>query len=335
MSFQGRLARWLEDLWYGNRPVPWGLKVCAFVFGVLIQYRRWFYTLFPSQDLAIPVIVVGNLTVGGTGKTPLAIWLARFLNAQGIKPGVICRGHGGDEKNPIVVTTTSDPSLVGDEAVLLARRCGCPVVAGRKRRQAAQWLVNHYPCQVILSDDGLQHYALPREIEIIVIDGVRRFGNGRLLPAGPLREPPGRLKEADLIVSNGRGQPGEWAMGLKGRKAVNLCHPSRVFSLEAFQGRPVHAVAGIGHPQRFFQDLQSSGLEVIPHVFPDHHRYNDKDICFSDGLPVLMTEKDAVKCFAFARENHWYVPVETEIDEKFGIRILQLLRKGLDGQKTA
>ncbi len=283
----------------------------------------------------MPVIVVGNITVGGTGKTPLVIWLADYLSAQGIKPGVICRGHGGTGKGPVLVSETSEPFLVGDEAVLLARRCGCPVVAGRKRLQAARWLCRKFPCQVILSDDGLQHYALPRTIEIVVIDGVRRFGNGRLLPAGPLREPAGRVEEADLIVSHGNARAEEWEMNLTGGRAINLCHPRQARSLDAFKGRPVHALAGIGHPQRFFQNLRDAGMEVIPHVFPDHHRYNEQDICFSDDLPVLMTEKDAVKCFAFARENDWYVPVAAEIDEKFGACVLQLLRNRMDGQKTA
>ncbi len=283
----------------------------------------------------MPVIVVGNVTVGGTGKTPLVIWLADYLRAQGIKPGVICRGHGGTEQGPVLVSETSEPFLVGDEAVLLARRCGCPVVAGRKRLQAARWLCRKFPCQVILSDDGLQHYALPRTVEIVVIDGVRRFGNGRLLPAGPLREPAGRAEEADLIVSHGSARAKEWEMNLTGGRAVKLCNPGQTCSLDAFKGRPVHAVAGVGHPHRFFQSLRDAGMEVIPHVFPDHHRYNEKDICFSDDLPVLMTEKDAVKCFAFAGENDWYIPVAAEIDEKFGGCVLQLLRNRMDGQKTA
>jgi tetraacyldisaccharide 4'-kinase len=262
-----------------------------------------------SRRMACPVIVVGNLSVGGTGKTPLVCWLVARLAVRGLVPGIVTRGYGGSSRGVRMVESSDDPQLVGDEALLLARRTGMRVAIGRDRPAAAQRLVNA-GCNVIVSDDGLQHYAMARSCEIVVIDGDRRFGNGWLLPAGPLREPPARLARADAVVVNG-GRPlleGALSMRLDAQGAVALVGGAQK-PLAAFAGSSVHAVASIGNPDRFFNMLRAHGIEVMGHPRADHSRLEARDIVFADDKPVLMTEKDAVKCARIADGRHWYVPV--------------------------
>jgi tetraacyldisaccharide 4'-kinase len=266
----------------------------------------------------VPVIVVGNLTVGGTGKTPLVIWLAEHLRGKGWRPGIVARGYGGRARHwPQQVRGDSDPAVVGDEAVLLAQRSGCPVCVAPDRPAAVAALLQHTDCNLVLSDDGLQHYALGRDIEIVVIDGQRRFGNGFLLPAGPLREPLSRLRRADLVVVNGEARDGELAMRMRRPQVVPLRRPQAVDGIDRFDGAQVHAVAGVGNPRRFFDLLRRHGLQPLEHAFPDHHVFTPGDIRFADGLPVLMTEKDAVKCQRFAGEGYWAVRVEAQPDASF------------------
>jgi tetraacyldisaccharide 4'-kinase len=260
------------------------------------------------------VVVVGNVSVGGTGKTPLVCWLVQHLLERGYTPGIVTRGYGGSSTIVRRISASDDPALVGDEPILLARRTGVPVAVGRDRPAAAQLLVSA-GCNVIVSDDGLQHYALARDCEIVVIDGDRRFGNGWLLPAGPLRESPARLKAADAVVVNGGRPllPGALSMHLEAKNAVALV-AGAVRPLSALTGRRVHAVAGIGNPERFFNMLRSRGIEVVGRPLADHARLTLADIEFGDDTPVLMTEKDAVKCAAFAGAQHWYVPVTASFD---------------------
>lgn len=276
------------------------------------------------------MIVVGNISVGGTGKTPLVIWLSRYLGRD-FRPGVVCRGYGGRSRTwPQKVRADSDPATVGDEAVLLATRCGCPVAAGPDRAASAKALIEHEECNLILSDDGLQHLSLARDIEIVVVDGARRHGNGRCLPAGPLREPPSRLKSVDIVVANGEAARGEFRMRVSPWKAINLTGHEAPRELSAFAGMPVHALCAIGNPARFLDMLRAARLEIVPHVFPDHYAFSRDDIAFGDGLPVLMTEKDAVKCRRIASEEHWYVPVRAELDESFALRLGMLLGDSAD-----
>ncbi len=275
----------------------------------------------------MPVIVVGNISVGGTGKTPLVIWLATVLEDNGYRPGVISRGYGGRASVwPQLVTSDSDPALVGDEPILIARRTRCPIAVAPRRNAAARALLEAHGCDVLISDDGLQHYGLLRDIEIAVIAGERGLGNGWCLPAGPLREPPSRLREVDFVVTQGRVLDGSLVMRLHGEQALNLLDPCVVQPLEAFAGRRIHAVAGIGNPKRFFDDLARIGLELNAHPFPDHHRFTAADLEFGDEHPVLMTEKDAVKCRAFAKAHHWYVPVTAQPDERLAQGLLARLR---------
>ena len=276
----------------------------------------------------LPVVVVGNLAVGGTGKTPLVIAIAKLLAARGVRVGVICRGYRGTGSRwPRKVLPDSDPGRVGDEAVLLARRTGVPVAAGPNRIGAGRILFRRSKCEVILSDDGLQHLRLSRDVEIVVIDGVRRHGNGRCLPAGPLREPLGRLASVDLVVANGPAAPGELEMRLESGDAVNLADAGLTRPLEGFRGTRVHAVCALGHQERFFRSLESCGLTIIRHPFPDHHPFREEEIRFPDDAPVLMTEKDAVKCERFADARHWCVPVDAVLSSELEDRLLAILRE--------
>ncbi|MGH8090019.1 MAG: tetraacyldisaccharide 4'-kinase, partial [Rudaea sp.] len=255
---------------------------------------------------------------GGTGKTPLTIALVEALHARGFKPGVVSRGYGGSAREPMLLDAQTTPELAGDEACLIHRATQAPVAVGRDRAAAAQLLLAHGDVDAIVADDGLQHYRLRRDVEICVIDGERRFGNGRLLPAGPLREPLARLASVDFCVCNGgKVQAVEVPMRLAGDTAVALSDPSQRRPLRDFAGQRVHAVAGIGNPQRFFASLRAMGVETIEHPFPDHHAFVAADLAFGDATPVLMTEKDAIKCAAFAQENGWSVPVRAELPETF------------------
>jgi tetraacyldisaccharide 4'-kinase len=300
---------WLNDIWYERAAPPWWLLPLSLIYGAVVVSRRHFYAMRKPTRLSLPVVVVGNLSVGGTGKTPLVCWLVARLADLGFKPGVVTRGYGGSSGSIRLAAPSDAPGVVGDESVLLARRSSVPVAIGRDRPAASQLLVNA-GCDVIVSDDGLQHYALARDCEIVVIDGDRLFGNGRLLPAGPLRENRSRLAAADAVVVNG-GRAllgGAISMRLEAKRALSLIGGA-VKRLDEFAGHSVHAVAGIGNPQRFFNMLRARGIEVTGHPLPDHARLQASDISFADGRPVLMTEKDAVKCELIAGPQHWYVPV--------------------------
>ncbi|MFN2309823.1 MAG: tetraacyldisaccharide 4'-kinase [Gammaproteobacteria bacterium] len=319
--------RKLDDLWYGGSPWRLPLLPLAGLYCAVIGARRLLYRrgVLRTQRLPVPVIVVGNLSVGGTGKTPLIVWLAAFLRAQGYHPGLIARGYRGRARHwPQPVDADSDPRTVGDEPVLLARLTGCPMAVAPDRVAAGRAVLEQADCDVILSDDGLQHYALGRDIEIAVIDGVRRFGNRHCLPAGPLREPMQRLAEVDLVVSNGLAGEGESAMQVRVEAAVNLITGERR-PLEGFRGARVWAIAGIGRPERFFEALRGQGLEIEARAFPDHHAYRRADLAFAEG-PLLMTEKDAVKCRGLARAQDWAVTTRVDLDAGFGARLLGLLR---------
>lgn len=309
----------LQHRWYEDRPPPWWTLPLAALYGGVVGLRRMLYRRggLQVQRMPVPVVVVGNLVAGGAGKTPLVIALVEALRARGARPGVVSRGYGGTARAPTLLGAQPDPDAVGDEPALVKLRTDVPVAVGRNRPAAARLLVAD-GVDVIVSDDGLQHCALGRDVEICVVDGERRFGNGRLLPAGPLREPPGRLHEVDFVVCNG-GEPqsGEIPMRFVLGDAVALAGPARTRPLAEFVGTRVHVVAGIGNPPRFFDSLRKCGIDVVEHPFPDHHRHTEGDLSFGDGLPVLMTEKDAVKCRAFAHPHQWSVPVSAVLPEAF------------------
>lgn len=319
------MMSWIQPHWERFTAVSALLSPFSLLFRVAAAARRVSYRagLTSTIRLPVPVIVVGNITAGGTGKTPLTLWLAAVLRAQGRSPGIVCRGYGGTGRAPQPVRADSDPYACGDEAVLLAQRSGCPVWTGADRPAAARALLAAAPgCDVVVSDDGLQHYALTRDLEICVVDGDRGFGNGWLLPAGPLREPPSRLAAVDAIVINGsdshrlplpairRLRVQCFGMKLEARGFWNLKHTNHRAGVEYFRGKHVHAVAGIGNPGRFFQQLQGMGLDFTPHSFPDHHPFAASDLAYAGAEVVVMTEKDAVKCQRFAPETCWALAVD-------------------------
>jgi tetraacyldisaccharide 4'-kinase len=294
-----------------------------------VRLRRLAYAmrLARSHRAGVPVIVVGNLTVGGSGKTPLVMWIAEHLHAMGFSPAIVSRGYGGSAEAPREATIASDPLEVGDEPMLLARRSGCPVWVGPDRVAVIAALRAQHPdCNVLILDDGLQHYRLARDIEIAVVDG-RGFGNGLLLPAGPLREPPSRLRSVHAVIAHDidkaelqryAGTKPLFAMTLQGDEAHRATDARERRSLRKFAGQRVHAVAGIGDPARFFRYLERFGVQPVAHPFPDHHPFVAEDLEFGDEDPVLMTEKDAVKCKRFAKPHHWVLPVSAAPEPAFG-----------------
>ena len=309
----------------------------SLLFGVLAAIRRVMYRngWLASFRLPVPVVVIGNIALGGTGKTPLVLWLAQFLQEHGYQPGIVSRGYGAAGFAPRAVMPDADPAQVGDEPLLLARHSGCPVWVGKDRAAVGSALLQAHPhCDVVLCDDGLQHYRLRRDVEIAVVDGARGCGNGFLLPAGPLREGVGRLDAVDAVVVNGAGVWPGYAMTLAGATFRNLADIARTAQPVDFRGKKLHAVAGIGNPQRFFDHLRSLGLVCVAHPFPDHYPYHAGDLAFAGADAVLMTEKDAVKCAAFAAANWWMLAVEAQVDAALGVTILDKLRK-FDGRQTA
>ena len=319
---------WLQHHWYHTTRLQLILFPISMVFRALVALRRMLYRdgALTSDRLMLPVIVVGNISVGGTGKTPLTLALAQQFVERGWHPLIISRGYGGTSRQPQYVNVSSDARQVGDEPLLMARRNICPVWIGRDRVATAHAaLLSHPQCDVVLCDDGLQHYRLQRDFEIAVVDVERGFGNGRMLPAGPLREPVSRLQTVDAVVMNG-GDPTEglYAMRLSGDIFYNLLDPARTATPADFHKSKNHVVAGIGHPQRFFRHLESLGISFTPHPFPDHHPYSAADLAFADCDALLLTEKDAVKCSAFADARYWVLRVDAQIDPAL---IAHILRK--------
>lgn len=301
----------------------------AFLYGALVALRQGLYRIgwLRSQHLPVPVIVIGNLTAGGSGKTPVTMALVEYLRAAGFHPGVVSRGYGGTARGPILLDDEHSPSLVGDEPYLIRWRTGAPVAIGVRRVAAARLLLGQ-GVDLILADDGLQHYALGRDLELCVIDGIRRFGNAQLLPAGPLREPLSRLQSVDFRICNGGQCPID-------EVSMSLCTEAPYPLVDTVNGgqrlepgAAVHAVAGIGNPQRFFDSLRTLGWQPIEHSFPDHHAFSADDFSFDDGhKPVLMTAKDAVKCRSFARPNWWVLPVRAVLPRSFLQTLLVRLRR--------
>jgi tetraacyldisaccharide 4'-kinase len=332
-------------MWY-SRERPLWLAPFSFLYGLLMGMRNLLYRvgLRHRVKVGVPVVVVGNLTVGGTGKTPLVAWLSSHLAACGLRVAIVSRGYGGRARGVVRVTVHSRPSEVGDEPLLLARRAAATVFIGRDRVAAAQAAVKD-GADIVVCDDGLQHLALVRNCEIVVIDGQRGFGNGCLLPRGPLRESPRRLRRVNAVVMNGAVTaagfqiPGFvthtlFSMHIRASDARPVAGSGALRSLSSFRGSGVHAVAAIGNPQRFFDTLREAGLTVYEHPMPDHHAFKSGDLNFGDNLPVLMTEKDAVKCAAFADERCWYVPVTAEFAEAESRGLIDLVLARVQAFKT-
>lgn len=316
----------ITTVWYQKHWLSRLLLPLSWFFRAVVALRRLAYrqNWLRSETLSVPVIVVGNITVGGAGKTPVVLWLANWLLAQGRRPGIVSRGYGGQASEvPQFVTPASDPSRVGDEPVLLACRAGCPVAVSRDRVAAARLLIADHNCDVIVSDDGLQHYALARDVEIVVVDGARRFGNGELLPAGPLREPLSRLRAVEFIVTDRNPRSGEYLIARHCSNFVAVTSDEFSTAPSAWRGRRVHGVAGIANPTRFFDSLCALGLDVVRHPFPDHYLFQAGDLAFAERLPIIMTEKDAVKCRSFATAEMWYAELSCTPDASFVAALAQ------------
>ncbi|MDR2614678.1 MAG: tetraacyldisaccharide 4'-kinase [Candidatus Accumulibacter sp.] len=332
----------LPRLWFHERFSPWLLPLLplSWLFRAVTAIRRVLYRwgILPSVAPSVPVVVVGNLTVGGSGKTPLTLWLVKGLAERGRRPGIVSRGHGGDGAvRP--VRPDAEAATVGDEPLLLARRSGVPVFVGRDRVAAANALLAAHPeCDVLVADDGLQHYRLARRAEIAVFDR-RGAGNGHLLPAGPLREPLSRLAGVTAVVINGgiaRVDPGGvpcFSMSLAGQRFVALDDPRKTCSAADLQGKSLHALAGIGDPARFFCQLDRLGLRFSRHPFPDHRVYSAEDLSFARDGVLLMTEKDAVKCVGLVLSEAWVLPVEARVeDAPDGSSLLDGILEKLNGR---
>ena len=339
------MYRWIHRVWYENASSGWILLPLSGLYWVILLLRKLFYDLgfFRTVRASVPVIIVGNITAGGTGKTPTVLWLVQELRTRGFRPGIVSRGYGGSQSGTSMrVEADSDASVAGDEPVLLARRGKCPVVVDPDRPRAAAMLVED-GADVIIADDGLQHYRLARDYEICVIDGARGLGNRRLLPAGPLREGPGRLDDVDQVLVNGELRGSEYEQTVAEQNAVSFelaaaeacrLNGSLARPIERFENTTVHGVAAIGNPQRFFDLLRGHGIQVIEHVFPDHAALTRKDLDFGDGFEVFMTEKDAVKLGRVSTDKFWYVPVELKMDPLLAAPLIEQIASRLQSRKN-
>lgn len=321
------LSAVLVDAWYRGawwlvllRPLEWAYRAAVWL-------RRKFYAagILRRRHSAVPVVVIGNLCAGGTGKTPVVIALVQALAARGIRAGVVARGYGGKPgTEPAEVTRDADVSVVGDEAILIVQRTGCPCVVHPDRPRAVAALLRHAEVDVVISDDGLQHYAMARDLEIVMYDAALGFGNGRCMPAGPLREPLSRLQAADFVLARGF-DPQSPDVVLSAGDAVNLHTGQRAVPSDIAASGPVRAVTGIASPQQFADTLRSLGLACELHAFPDHHVYTSADIASLRDGPVIMTEKDAVKLRGLLGDDAWYLPLEAALPEALVARVAALV----------
>jgi len=321
---------YLIDAWYNKSFWLYLLTPFTFIFSSLVRARKNTYLRNPKKvwKSSIPIVVVGNISMGGTGKTPLVKYIASELQSRGFRPGLVSRGYGGKYSGTLEVSNTTTYKQTGDEAQILAK-LNIPFFIDKDRSRAAKKLQEKHDCNVIISDDGLQHYAMGRDIEIAVIDGVRRLGNGLAFPAGPLREPKSRLKEVDFIVNNGGPTEGdEILMTLNPAKFIHL-NSGKEYVIDNWpMHKQVHAIAGVGNPNRFFDLLLRLGFEFDKNPFPDHHKYNKRDLYYLDHLPILMTEKDAAKCKHFNNSKIWYLSIESTIESQFMDRLEEKLNDG-------
>jgi tetraacyldisaccharide 4'-kinase len=321
-SIAGSSMKTLVDHWYSSNPLLRLLLPFSFVYRIGCFFHRFLYRsgIKKKYQTSVPIVVIGNMTVGGTGKTPLVIELAKFLIDHGYQPGIVSRGYKAKGKKfPQRVLPESNPQLVGDEPVLLAIKTACPVVIDPKRGKAVDMLLKQNQCNVIISDDGLQHYGLERHLEIVIVDGERQFGNGFCLPAGPLREPLKRLSRVDFILENtDYSHHFPYTMKFLAEDIVNLVDKDLIFNKAVALEKNIHAVAGIGNPNRFFNMLREMGLPIREHRFPDHYIYREEDFAFCSAEEIIiMTEKDAIKCKSFAKNNYWVLPIRSQVSSEF------------------
>jgi len=324
---------WIENGWYGTHKQTFWLWPLWLLYSLIVQFRRTLFKtgIIKSPKSPLPVVVVGNITVGGTGKTPFVLFLVQKLKAQGFKPAIVSRGYGATQSGPDfprLIDAETPIEQSGDEPKLMALRSACPVVISPKRCDAVAYVAKHTDADIVISDDGLQHYAMAREVEIVIVDAKRQFGNGWQLPVGPLREPISRLDSVDLVVQNyGFQHTGEYQ--LRAGHIYNLAQPGQL--LEDQQRAKVHLVSGIGNPSRFVDTVLGLNLEIASQTwFPDHHPFSPEDFGRFEGLDdaiVLMTEKDAVKCAEFAKPNWFVLPISAVLSEALENRLLNVINQ--------
>jgi len=319
-----KLAINLPKIWQDKtHPVSKLLYPLSLIYGLAMTIRRKLYKsgLFKSGTISVPLIVVGNITVGGTGKTPLVIWLADKLTKKNLSVGIISRGYGGSSPQwPVDVSVVEKAELVGDEAILLKRKTGLPVAVSPMRIDSANLLINQHKVDIIISDDGLQHLAINRDLEIIVIDAIRQFGNNRLLPSGPLRERPSTISATAIKIYSGRKnqlQEFDYSVHFEPIQFRNIKSPELAVKTDYFDGTQANAIAAIGHPEKFFSTLNSLGIKTSNNHFPDHHYFQSSELVFNNDWPVIMTEKDAVKCADLVSENAWYLEIQAIPNQAF------------------
>ncbi len=335
------LATHLPQIWQDKtHPVSKLLFPLSLIYGLAISIRQKLYStgIFKRSSVSVPVIVVGNITVGGTGKTPLVIWLANYLQQRNWNVGIISRGYGGSSPQwPVDVTLLEKPEIVGDEAVLLRHKLDQPLAVSPNRLDSAQLLIDKYNIDIIISDDGLQHLALKRDLEIIVIDADRKFGNGRLLPSGPLRQTSESTSQDAIKIYSGNKNLDQFEFNMQFKPTrfckVNAADQSQ--QIDYFENMDVNAVAGIGNPEKFFNTLKSLNIKANTKVFPDHHVFQSGDLIFNDNKPILMTEKDAVKCREFTLPNAWYLEIEAQPNQTFINKLQRSLAEITDHETSA
>lgn len=319
----------IRKRWYGGGKVSGMAKFGAKIFSGLVATRKKLYAIGvkKTHKLKVPVIVIGNITAGGGGKTPMVIWLSKHLKSLGYRPGIVSRGYGGKRKvEPMFVTANANPAASGDEPLLMAKNTGLPVMVGKDRVKAAKALINSYSVNVIVADDGMQHLALGRDAEIVMLDAKWRTGNHQMIPAGPLREPLERLNDVDLVVFKGPFE-NQHHYCLEIDEIYQLNHHKKTKEITSFRNQKVVAIAGIANPEGFFNSLSQAGIAVVKTPYPDHYEFNENDFTgYQDNL-ILMTEKDAVKCEHMQLPNVWVVKVKVKMPEATEQAINQLIEK--------
>ncbi len=327
------LATNLPQIWQDKtHPVSKLLYPLSLIYGLAVSIRRLLYNIgiLKSSSVNVPVIIIGNITVGGTGKTPLVVWLVKYLQQKSLKVGVISRGYGGSSPQwPVDVTALEKPEIVGDEAVLLRQKLDVPIAVSPNRLDSAQLLIDKHNVDIIISDDGLQHLALKRDLEIVVIDAKRRYGNNKLLPSGPLRQKPESISSDAIKLYSGDQNLDEFefSMNFKSVAFHSLNSPKQIVDTDFFQNTEANAIAGIGNPEKFFNTLKSLNINANTKSFADHHLYQPSDLSFNDIRPILMTEKDAVKCEEFNLPSAWFLEIEAVPNQAFITKIEQSLTK--------
>jgi tetraacyldisaccharide 4'-kinase len=305
----------IDKVWYGTHPLRWLLLPLSWGYRFIVRVRRWYLQNFCQEKCPVPIIVVGNLTVGGVGKTPLVIELAKKIQQKGLKVGIVSRGYRAKIKHyPYEVQLNDSAAHVGDEPLMLAQKTQCPVVIAPKRTQAVRYLIEKHQVQIIISDDGLQHYRMDRAIEIAVIDGMRGLGNGLCIPAGPLRESEDRLQHVDFTIVNEGIWEDAYPMNLVPGTLVKMSTQEAI-DPAIITGKTA-AVAAIGNPQRYYSTLRKLGIEFTEYSFPDHYCFKSNDLNYKESF-IIMTEKDAVKCRSFVTDKMYYLPVEAQLDDTF------------------